>query len=743
VPALLVDRLFGRAPTVRAVGAIMLLGAAALWAGLAEIAGSPKAGFTYGGALDGLASQASTTVPAAILIAAAAALNVLVGAAVLRLLGAPPFRTLSESISAGFAAAVVIDTATLFVLGGLGLFAWPWLLAIQLAVLFAWQATPRAHPLLACRPALRPRRPAAWWPLIAAVWAGPLIVQIASPAAPFFDVLPNHVAPVEHLRTFGSFATLTTSPSPIYGPSRLLLGYVATLGQLAALTGTQAALATAAFALPLTVVTAVSLRRLAARLFGAGAGFWVLLTFPLTFAFMRLPDTRGTVMALPLAAYALTSIFDHLAKAEPGRGRQAAGSGFDVGLAFALGATFLVHPLMGVMMGATACGLLVLEPRRLAAALAPALAAAVLIAAPQAATMLGVGAPALLGFVWLGVALPAGFLAARVVEPAVSVALGRLPVAHRAGYRAAVFAVQAGLILSTIAVALLVGRDRIPTPNDPASYLVDHFQTLTETTVVGAAVGLLVARRGWIVLGTAIAAGLAAWAASTLVGRETLTEQAVHYEVPKAVQYWLPVMLALGAAGAISALWRVRRLGFVRHLGLVVFVVAVTFPYPGPIISSVQIGEHRGAESVGLALREAELGYWLGFPDSRLIVGPTQREVVDRIRVEIDAGRLGPSTKVLHLAASFQQWRSVPIGVFTGALETSISLDPELSIHTEGGRLLGFDSLPAELASDYGYVVVEPAGLADAGIEPADEIVAAGYRLIWSNSIAQIYARDG
>jgi hypothetical protein len=77
--------------------------------------------------------------------------------------------------------------------------------------------------------------------------------------------------------------------------------------------------------------------------------------------------------------------------------------------------------------------------------------------------------------------------------------------------------------------------------------------------------------------------------------------------------------------------------------------------------------------------------------------------------------------------------------VFTGALETSISLQPELSIHTVGGRLLGFDQLPAELASDYGYVVLEPAGLDPTLPAP---ITAAGYHQIWSNSQATIFARN-
>jgi hypothetical protein len=198
-------------------------------------------------------------------------------------------------------------------------------------------------------------------------------------------------------------------------------------------------------------------------------------------------------------------------------------------------------------------------------------------------------------------------------------------------------------------------------------------------------------------------------------------------------------MLALGAAGGIAAVLRLRRLGMLPFIVLAAFLVDAMYPYPGPFISNVQIGEHRGSESLGLALREGEQGYWVGYPDSRLIVDASQQEVIDELRAEATAGRLGPSTRVLHLATSFQQWSSVPIGVFVGALETSISLQPELSIHTEGGRLLGFDRLPAELASGYGYVVLEPNGL-----DPtlADAISSSGYRQIWSNDVAMIFARD-
>jgi hypothetical protein len=722
------DRLIGRGPEVQLVSVVLLFGFIALIAGLVDVSGSPDWGFDWAGALDGLLSQIPVTFPAGVLVAVATALNVLVGAILLRFLGTRPFDSLSELVVAGFAAAVVADTAALFLLGGLGCFGWPELLALQVAAVAAWLAVRRRRPLLATGLAARPRRPAAWWLVVVAIWSGPVIVQLASPAAPFFDVLPNHVAPVEHVRAFGSFATLTTSPSPIYGPSRLLLGYVGLLGELATLTGVEGVLATAAFALPLTVIMALAMRQLASRLFGASAGFWVLLTFPLTFTFMRLPDTRGTVAAFPLAAYALGAIAIQL------RARDAASmlGRPDLPLAAALGGSILVHPLIGLVAAAAAAGLLILEPRRLASRVLPALVAAGLLAVPQAGTMLGIGAPSQIGFAWLVAGLLAAFLLARLVEPTGAFVFDRL---HLPG--AFSRPNQLGLVTLAIAGGFAVARERISTPDDPASYLFDNFLRICLATAIGAVLGLAVSRRGWVVLGTGFATGLAAWAASGLVGSADLTQQAIHYEVPKAVEYWLPVMLALGSAGAITAVWRLRRLGLARPLVLAVWLFATMYPFPGPIIQNIRIGEHRGAESLGLALREAQRGYWETFPDSRTIINPAQREVVDRLREEIEAGRLGPQTRVLHIDSSFQQWSSVPIGVFTGAIETSISLDPELSIHTEGGRLLGFDQLASQLASGYGYVVFEPARL-DPSL--ADQITAAGYRLIWSNSVAQIYA---
>lgn len=711
------------------------------------VSASPDSSFTWEGAVAGLQSQLSVTGPAALLVAAATAANLLVGAIVLRFLGMPAFRTLSDLILAGFAAAVVLDAAALFLLGSAGLFGWPELLALHAAAGAAYVLRRKSRPLLATPVRFRPRRPAVWWLPVAAVWAGPLLVQLSSPAAPFQDVLPNHVAPVEHARVFGSFATLVTSPSPIYGPSRLMLGYVGLLGDLTTLANLEAILAVAAFAVPLAVLTAISMRQLAARLFGANAGFWILLTFPLTFTFMRLTDTRGTVVAFPLAAYALGAVAAELRAVGAARpaGRESAPAAVarpDLALAAALGGSVLVHPLVGMVAVAAVAAMLLLQPARLGPRVIPALGAGAVIAIPQVATMLGLEAPSWTGFLCIAASLPVAFGLAWAFAP------GRLTLSLSTPRD-----IEFVALMTAAAIALIVARQHIETPDDPASYLFTNFNGLLVLAAIGLALGFRYAGRGWVVLGCGLVAGLAAWAASGLVGEATLTQQAIHYEVPKTIEYWLPVMLALGAAGAIAAVLRLRLSTWLQSLapipsllGLVAVIgmlVLGAMPLPGPVVQSVRIGQHRWSESVGLALQEAEVGAWPGYPDSRHIVDEPEQEVVDALRSEIDAGRLGASTRVLHIASSFQQWVSVPIGVFTGAIETSISLQPELSIHTDGGRLLGFADLDRELAGGYGYVVIEPAGLPPDVLANAQaRTTSAGYRQIWSNSQATIFVRS-
>ena len=760
--------LIGRSGEVASLSIVLLTGFGLLFAGLEVVRVSPDWGFSYGGAINGVLSQLAVTGPPAVLIALATTANILIGAFVLRLLGTPAFRSLSDLVLAGFTAAVVLDAVTLFTLGSVGFFGWPELLALHVVAAAGYLSVRRRVALMAVPLRFRVSRPAAWWLLVAAVWAGPIIVALASPAVPFMDVLPNHVAPVEHIHVFGSFATLTSSPSPIYGASRLMLGYVAMLGQLSTITNLHAILADAAFAIPLTVLVAVAARRLAGALFGGSASFWVLLTFPLTFTFMRLPDARGTVVVFPIAAWALVTVANELRarqaerRATERRGGRSPGApvqpgapgsvGPNVGLVFAIGAAFLVHPLVGLVAITAVVGALLLYPRELARPVIPALAGGGLIALPQALTMGAIDVPSSVGAILIVAGIGVAYAAAAGMDLLNRRwAPDRVPAPAGPGSaHSASDWTRAALVAAAILFLLVVAR-RIITPSgdpanpaDPAGELMVDFPHLVWLTLAGALLALLRLGRGWILLGCGIGAGLLAWAATGEVGYANLTQQAVHYEVPKSVEYWLPVMLAIGGAGCLAAILRERRLGLVRPVAVGVFLVIAIYPVTMPLVTDVRIAEHRGAESVGLALREAERGYWATYPDPRLIIDAPRQAVVDEIRAEEQAGRLGPTTRVLHIAASFQQWSSVPIGVFTGAIETSISLQPELSIHTEGGRLLGFDQLPAELSSRYGLVVLEPDGLPGDVLDQSKTLITqAGYIQIWSNSQATIYARSG
>jgi hypothetical protein len=119
-------------------------------------------------------------------------------------------------------------------------------------------------------------------PLLLVVCTVALLVGLATPVVPAADVLPNHVAPAEHLRVFGSIETLATYPSPIYGPSRLSRGDEALMGTLAALTGLPAALAVAASTPWLVGTTVLGARRLAVEAFGRGAAFSAVVSMRLS-----------------------------------------------------------------------------------------------------------------------------------------------------------------------------------------------------------------------------------------------------------------------------------------------------------------------------------------------------------------------------------------------------------------------------------------------------------------------------
>ena len=701
-------------PWRRPEAGVLLLAAVALVVGVATRQADPIEGFSPGGAVAGLAAELPTTLPAAIIVSIAMLLDLAAGAVVLRLVRRAPFATWSDLLLGGFAGTVILDALLVFTLGGVGTFRQlPLVVILALTVV----AGSRARPFVAQPLRGGPVRPARWL-LVALVWSVPLLLALASPVVPFVDELPNHVAPAEHLRVFGQIASLATYPSPVYGPSRLFLGYAGLMATLSTLAGIPAALAMSASVGSLTVLSAVAARRLASALFGREAGFWALLAFPLSFTFVRLSDARDSVVALPLAALALAIL---VARGRQGRAHDPARAGPDWLLAAALTASILVHPLVGALTVGTVALLVVADPGRYARRAIPALSAAVIAVLPQVAVMVGLAPAPPWGI--------AAFAAAALVAIWVSRALHSAPWTNIPPLLATAGLVLAGALTLAIVAVAVPGA-----PAQAARWINPAFPFLFAAAGL-AALALGPACRGGrrLVLAPLAAGGVALLAVAVIPGSSILA-QAFRYEVPKAVGYWLPWACVPAAAGLVAAITRWRGPAIVRA-GLVAgFLAVVLLPLGSPAPDSVQ-ASHAVADDLAYDLRTADLGGWQGYGDSRLVVDAAGRSLLDFLRQEIAIGRFTADTRVLHIAYSYQPWANVPIAVFTGLEETVVSTDATVDIFTAGGHIYPLTTLAAELHAGFTAVVLEPAGL-PASVRSA--VLEAGYRSVFANGSGEV-----
>jgi hypothetical protein len=282
------------------------------------------------------------------------------------------------------------------------------------------------------------------------------------------------------------------------------------------------------------------------------------------------------------------------------------------------------------------------------------------------------------------------------------------------------------------------------------SLILESSGLLLVVLVIGIAVGSRGARSPLVIAGLAVGAG-ALLVIGLLPGNLGFLGDALRFEVPKTVHYWLSTVAAVGAAAALAHLWTTDRLPWLARVGVIgAFVAIAAFPIrfgnsgddascktDCAAINAYHLGEHRWSEAFAIDLHYAASGFWVGFPNSRTVVDAPRQQLLDAVRAEIDAGRLGHDSQVLHLASSFQEWVATPLGVFDGVDETFVSLDPEVSHQTVGGRLYGLDQLPRFLASGtYGYVVLEPAKLPASS---RDAIVAAGYQSIFANAQGEVF----
>jgi hypothetical protein len=254
--------------------------------------------------------------------------------------------------------------------------------------------------------------------------------------------------------------------------------------------------------------------------------------------------------------------------------------------------------------------------------------------------------------------------------------------------------------------------------------------------------GAVAGRRAFTVMPVAaVVIGLLAVLAAAAIPWQTLGIDGVDFEVTKTLHYWTPVFLAVLAAAALRGVWtRPDLVPWTRTVAIGLFLVTAALPIRATPIEPLHLGEHRMSETLSIDLRFAETGFWVGYPDSRTVVNAAQQELVDRLRDEVRAGLLQPTTPVLHVAFNFQQWDATPIGVFGGMLETMVSEQTEVSSHTAGGRLHPFSALDAQLAEAFPYVVLEPEGLP---ADTRDRILVAGYEPIFANGQGEILVWSG
>jgi hypothetical protein len=294
-------------------------------------------------------------------------------------------------------------------LAGVGVFRWPFLVVFLALPLVLVR---RARPLLAAMPE-RPGgdgdRPLNGWLLVGLLWLPPLIFALASPVVPYVDVPPNHVAPVEHLRTFGALASISTTPDAYYGPSRILLGYQALLGVLDVTTGALAATAVAQFVVPLAGLVALSAWCLARAIGGARAGLWALLLVPISVTYFRLDDSRAGVLVFPLVALALWLAIEPLGTSQLRR---------VLVLGSAIGSAMLVHPLIGLYAAGFLAVGAVLRPSWHAGHVWPALAVGATLAIPQVAATAGLAIPAWTVILPIPLAVGVGFVAVKISQRA-------------------------------------------------------------------------------------------------------------------------------------------------------------------------------------------------------------------------------------------------------------------------------------------------------------------------------------
>src|SRR5205807_8653399 len=134
--------------------------------------------------LAGVLGQLGTPAPAALLVLLVALVELAAGLVVARVVRRRPFESIADAVLAAAVAVVLKDLLALAVLGQAALFRAPLLGLVDLVLLVVgW----RVRPFITStwRPTLAGLGSLPLAALVAVIWAGPLLLQLASPVVPF------------------------------------------------------------------------------------------------------------------------------------------------------------------------------------------------------------------------------------------------------------------------------------------------------------------------------------------------------------------------------------------------------------------------------------------------------------------------------------------------------------------------------------------------------------------------------
>lgn len=555
---------------------------------------------------------------------------------------------------------------------------------------------------------------------LAAVSLIPL--QLASPVAPYMDVL-SWPASAQRVLTFGVYLPFDNDPYGIWGPNvqqpalELFYAFLG-LGSFTRL----AAVAESTLIFPIGALTILATYRLGVALFDDTAGGAAALLLFLTTIFRWAEGMRGTAVAFVLAALGLALFID------PRRNRILMASG-----ALMLGAALPSHAIdgalaLGVALVAAGSWLLARDVPRFKAGVL-CLSGAVLFGAPEffIASATVVPVPLLVLFEAVGAGL--------VIYGATRL----IPCKGAAEPRGVNTCLRLLLLVETLAI----GYDAITGSGSLFGEVPGNFPVLGMLAVAGllALISIPPSVGGVSRICVIAAMLLPPFAIIRILTNVPLTSSpamnfATFELTRKIADYWMPFVLVFPAARFIALLCELVPKAFLASVLLASLILAP----PRKTGIDYYTHEHSIGENWMVDFSIVSNGYWTGTSDSRWTFDPVESRLNLLLLEEVRAGRITPSTHILHLVRNVspsERWAR--FSVFTGIDDDPVVLQPpesEWPMFLVGSRARAVVHLDDELSKRPPYILEEIAPPGPLAFPPA------GYERIFDSGGIQLYRRS-